>query len=203
MKKSDAIAILVIGEIVAIFLIFVLKNLGYFFNALWLLVIILPIAAIICIFIAGILGKKIPIIFQFAKFIAVGLANTAVDFGILNILIFLSGIAGGLVYSVFKGISFVAASTHSFFWNKFWTFRKKETAKAGKEFLQFFVVSLIGLAINVGISSLVVNLIGSQFGISQKLWANIGAACGSIVGLAWNFLGYKFIVFKQKINGQQ
>ena len=201
MKKSDAIAILVIGEIVAIFLIFVLKNLGYFFNALWLLVIILPIAAIICIFIAGILGKKIPIIFQLAKFIAVGLANTVVDFGILNILIFLSGIAGGLVYSVFKGISFIIATIHSYFWNKFWTFKVKQGRE--KEFLQFFLISAIGFVINVGIASLVVNVIGIRFEISAKIWANIGAACGSIVGLAWNFIGYKFIVFKQKNNGQQ
>ncbi len=201
MKKSDAIAVLILGEIVAIFLIFVLKNLGYFSNYLWLLLIVLPILALILLVVLYFIGKKIPVAFQFGKFISVGLANTAVDFGVLNFLIFLSGSVSGIIYSVFKGISFVTASTHSYFWNKFWTFRKKETVVVGKEFLQFFVVSLIGLAINVGIASLVVNLIGPQWGISLKLWANIGAAVGSVVGLAWNFLGYKFIVFKQKNNG--
>lgn len=203
MKKSDAIAILIIGEIIAVFLIFVLKNLGHFSGLAWLLLIILPLLAIICLAISSFLGKKIPVIFQFAKFISVGLANTAVDFGVLNILIFLSGIAGGLVYSVFKGISFIAATIHSYFWNKFWTFRAKNVVEKNKEFLQFFLVSLVGFAINVGIASIVVNVVGVRFGISSKVWANIGAACGSIVGLAWNFLGYKFIVFKQKNNGQQ
>ncbi len=197
MRKSDILAVLILGEIVAIFLIFVLKNLGYFFNYLWLLLIVLPILALIAIFILYVLGKKIPVAFQFGKFVSVGLANTAVDFGVLNLLIFLTGMTFGIYYAVFKGISFIIASTHSYLWNKFWTFQKKEAGQVGKELSQFFAVSLIGLAINVGIASLIVNLIGPQWGVSLKIWANVGAAVGSIVGLAWNFLGYKFIVFKK------
>lgn len=202
MRKSDAIAVLILGEIVAIFLIFVLKNLGYFFNFLWLLLIVLPILVLIALYILYFIGKKIPVAFQFGKFVSVGLANTAVDFGVLNVLIFLTGIMAGVYYAIFKGISFIIASTHSYLWNKFWTFQKKEVGQVRKELLQFFIVSLIGLAINVGVASLIVNLIGPQWGVSLKIWANIGAAAGSIIGLMWNFLGYKFIVFKKK-NEQQ
>jgi len=197
MKRSDIIAILALGEIVAIFLIFVLKNLGYFPNFIWLLLVVMPIAAFVALALAYFLGKKISVIFQFGKFASVGFANTAVDFGVLNLLIFVSGIAGGIGYSVFKGISFIVATIHSYFWNKFWTFKKKEMKEAEKEFLQFFIVSLIGLGINVGIASLVVIGLGPQWGIASKVWANIGAACGSAIGLIWNFLGYKFIVFKK------
>jgi putative flippase GtrA len=197
MRKSDILAVLILGEIVAIFLIFVLKNLGYFFNYFWLLVIVLPILALIILFVLHVAAKKIPVAFQFGKFVSVGLANTAVDFGVLNILIFLTGIMFGIYYAIFKGISFIAASTHSYLWNKFWTFQKKEAGEVGKEIVQFFVVSVIGLAINVGTASLIVNLIGPHWGVSLKIWANVGAAIGSIIGLAWNFLGYKFIVFKK------
>lgn len=197
LKRSDIISILVLGEIVAVFLIFVLKNLGYFLNLLWLLLVVLPILALFALIIAHLMGKKFPLVFQFGKFVSVGFANTAVDFGVLNLLMLLSGAASGILYSIFKAISFMVATVHSYFWNKFWTFRKKEIKEAGKEFLQFFVVSLIGLAINVGVASLVVILIGPQWGISLKIWANIGAACGSAMGLIWNFLGYKFIVFKK------
>ncbi len=197
MKRSDIISILILGEIVAIFLILVLRNLGYFFNWIWFLLIALPICALIALALSYFIAKRIKVVFQFAKFVAVGLANTAVDFGILNILILISGIAGCLAYSIFKGISFIIATAHSYVWNKFWTFRKAETKEAGKEALQFFVVSLIGLAINVSVASIVVNLIGPQWDISLKLWANVGAACGSAIGLIWNFLGYKFIVFKK------
>jgi len=145
MKKSDTIAVLVLGEIVAVFLIFVLKNLGYFSNLLWLLLIVLPIAAFVALYIVYFIGKRIPVAFQFGKFASVGLANTAVDFGVLNLLMLFSGVAGGIFYSVFKGISFIVATIHSYIWNKFWTFKKKETEKIGGEFFQFLIVSVIGL----------------------------------------------------------
>lgn len=197
MKRSDIISILIIGEIVAVFLIFVLKNIGYFFNSLWLLVIALPILALIALYILYLIGKKIPVAFQFGKFISVGFANTAVDFGILNLLMLLTDISAGIAYSVFKGISFIVAVIHSYVWNKFWTFKKTETEQVGREFLRFFIVSLIGFCINVGIASFVVNVISTPAAISPKIWANIGAAAGSIAGLAWNFVGFKFIVFKK------
>lgn len=197
MKKSDIIAILIIGEIVAIFLIFVLKNLGYFFNFLWLLLIVLPILALIALSAFCFMGKKIPVAFQFGKFISVGIANTAVDFGVLNFLMLSTNISAGIFYSIFKGISFIVAVIHSYAWNKFWTFKKTETEKVGGEFLRFFVVSVIGFCINVGIASFVVNVISVPAVISLKIWANIGAAAGSIVGLLWNFIGFKFIVFKK------
>ena len=69
--------------------------------------------------------------------------------------------------------------------------------KAGREFTQFFIVSAIGFGINVGIASLVVNLIGPRFDITEKIWANIGAIFATFFAMVWNFLGYKFIVFKR------
>lgn len=137
------------------------------------------------------------IIRQAAKFVTVGILNTFIDLGVLNLLIWMSGMASGWTYSAFKGISFTAAVINSYFLNKFWTFRKRDTAEAKKEFTQFFTVAVFGFGINVGIASLVVNIIGPQFGITETLWANVGAVIATLVGMTWNFLGYKFIVFKK------
>jgi putative flippase GtrA len=49
----------------------------------------------------------------------------------------------------------------------------------------------------VAIASFIVNVIGPQFGISSLIWANIGKIGGIIGAFIWNFLGYKFIVFKK------
>lgn len=144
-----------------------------------------------------------PVIKQAIKFILVGALNTIVDLGVLNLLIFVSEIATGFGYSAFKGISFTVAVINSYFLNKFWTFRGQgegmekplDTAR-GREFAQFFIVSLIGFGINVGVASLVVNAVGAQFGITPRLWANVGAFCATFAAMTWNFLGYKFIVFK-------
>jgi len=135
------------------------------------------------------------IVYQFFKFCAVGILNTLVDLGVLNILIWFSGTAKGLPYSIFKGISFIVAVINSYFCNKFWTFNKKSRIKLKEEFLKFFIVSLVGLAINVAVASSMVNIIGPQFNLSEKSWANMGAILASLVGLIWNFIGYNFFVF--------
>lgn len=151
-------------------------------------------------FIGRFLGRWLPWMFQLAKFAATGFMNAAIDFGILNLLIYLSGISVGFGYIVFKSASFLVANVNSYVWNRLWTF-KKEGAEIiphnlRREYAQFFIVSMVGIIINVGAATLVVNGISPRFGVSSTAWANIGAAAGSATGLLWNFVGYKFIVFK-------
>ena len=201
-KKTDLISALIIGEAAGWLIFAILKTLEIKIidNETYLmlfLALFFPLASLACLYLSYLLGKKIPVIFQAGKFIAVGISNTLIDWGILNLLIFISGIAAGFYYSVFKGLSFVVAVINSYFWNKFWTFRKEKAERTGKEILQFLVISVIGIGINVGIASLVVNAVGSPAGISLKVWATAGAAMATVISMVWNFLGYKFIVFKK------
>ncbi|MDP2930474.1 MAG: GtrA family protein [bacterium] len=131
-------------------------------------------------------------IYQFAKFFLVGIINTLIDLGVLNLLILAFDINRGLGYTIFKSISFLVATANSFFWNKRWTFKTSQGS-----FKQFLIVSVIGLVINVATASLIVNYIAPGCTLaSPTMWANIGAIVGSVVGLLWNFAGYKFVVFK-------
>ena len=198
MKRIDIILALVTGEVAAWLFYGILKNLGIEIRFLWLiLAILLPILALIGIWIAFILGKKFLWIFQAAKFFLIGVVATLVDLGVLNLLILVSGIATGLFFSIFKGISFIVATCSKYLGDKFWAFEKMERVGMGKEFSQFLAVTLIGLAINVGAASLIVNVAGPQFSLTEKLWANVGAISAAFVSAIWNFLGYKFIVFKK------
>ena len=140
------------------------------------------------------LSKYLPIFLQLAKFIVVGVLNTLVDLGVLNLLIFAVGITLGPAYVVFKSISFIAAVSNSYVWNKYWTFGSGN--KDTKEIAQFFAVSIVGFFLNVGIASAIANFV-SIAGFSPQLMANVGALSGTVLGLIWNFLGYKFIVFKK------
>jgi putative flippase GtrA len=136
-------------------------------------------------------------LFEVAKFALVGALNTFVDLGVLNIFILLTHEASGTPYSVFKGISFTVAVINSYFWNKSWTF-KSSSQKSSREFLSFIIVSVIGLMLNIGTASILVNVIGPIGGISARLWASLAGIAATFVALLWNFLGYKFIVFKEK-----
>lgn len=146
--------------------------------------------------------EKFPVIGQFIRFGLIGGMNTGVDLVILNILIFSTGQNEGAAYTAFKTISFIAAATFSYFMNKRWAFRDKSKDKEVQKFSQFFAVSIVGAVINVSVATLVVTylkpVVGADFlFLNDNLWGTVGALFGTAFGLVWNFLGYKFIVFKK------
>lgn len=197
MKKNDVILALLAGEGVAWLFYGLLKGSGIEVEFVtWGLPIFLPILALVGLRISELLGKKFLFVFQAAKFLLIGVLATSADLAVLNLLILISGVSTGLAYSTFKGASFLVATLGKYWGNKFWAFEKPEMAGAKKEFTQFFAVTLVGLGINVVIASLVVNVIGPQFELPTIIWANIGAIIAAICSSVWNFLGYKFIVFK-------
>jgi len=200
MKKKDIIAAFIIGEACALIFLLISRflevpavviKLANFFP------LILPLLSILGIFFVSLFEKRIPALFQAAKSFLVGILNTFIDLGILNFLMVSFGIFSGISFVVFKGLSFSVATLNSFFWNKFWAFEKRETKDTLKETSQFYLITIGGLLINLAVSSLVVNMIGPQFGAPPALWANVGALVAVFFGFAWNFLGYKFIVFKK------
>ncbi|MDD2731654.1 MAG: GtrA family protein [Candidatus Pacebacteria bacterium] len=202
MKKSDIVISFLIGEIVALYFISFLKDIPFFQTGITALVlkslpIVFPLLSVFCLWIAYLIGKKILFVFQLAKFCLIGALATIFDLGTLALFISLTSTASGLGYSFFKGVSFIIATIAKYFADKFWAFEKKETHNMTKEFTQFFIVTIIGLAINVGAASFIVNQIGPQFGLPSNAWANIGGIGAVFITFIWNFIGYKFIVFKK------
>lgn len=200
MKKSDAILASLIGFLNGIFFWFLLwqaKRTLPFHLPYWILILIFPPLAALGLFIASLIGKKILILFQAAKFFLVGTLNTLIDLGVVSFLIWISKISSGPIYAVFKGISFLVATTNSYFWNKFWTFEKKERFLP-EEFFKFLVITGIGLSINVGVAYFVVEVIKPKFGFSQEIWAGMVAPIiAAFFAFVWNFLASKFVVFKK------
>jgi len=203
MKKADIILALISGEGVAWIAYSLLKGaevesvFGLAISSLlWTLFVIFPVLSLFGLWIGWLIGKKYLFVFQVAKFLLIGVLAVLVDLGVLNILMFLFGVAAGWGFVLFKAVSFIVATFSKFWGNKFWAFEQAETEKMGKELLQFYVVTLVGMAVNVGVASFVVNSVGPQFGLNLQVWANIGAIIAAVAGAAWNFLGYKFVVFK-------
>ena len=58
-------------------------------------------------------------------------------------------------------------------------------------------MSVIGVLINTGIVYLMTTLVIPFAGISEQIWLNIGKLMATFISLAWNFAGYKFIVFRK------
>ena len=186
------------GAFIGILAPFIFSNLGTSLPiSIPLFVVIMALLSALGIGVGYMLSKIKPFFFQLSKFGLVGVANTVVDLGIYNLFIFITDISTGYLISVFKCFSVLAAIINSYMWNKFWSFDKKETGNLSEEFTQFLLISLIGLLLNVGITSFVVNVVGAPSGVADKTWANVGGLAASILVLTWNFVGYKFFVFKK------
>jgi putative flippase GtrA len=129
------------------------------------------------------------------RFVVIGVLNTAIDFGVLNLLMILfhTG-ADGRWYVVFKSISFLTALCNSYFFNKHWVFRSAETSPKPKV-AYFFSISVVGFFLNITIASAAFHILGTIYPGHTHLFANVGALMGSCIVLVWNFIGYKFIVF--------
>lgn len=135
---------------------------------------------------------------QFSRFLIIGILNTGIDFAVLNLLIFIFGGAKtGIYYPVFKTISFLVAVINSYLLNKYWTFAGGvKTKSVKKEGFYFLVVSIFGFLLNVGLALLIFSLITAFY--PQNVWiaSNLGAITGTLAVLFFNFIGYKFVVFK-------
>lgn len=206
LTKKDIIYSLIIGEVSSWFFIFIVKNpyieefksIGLSPVIIWSLPIVFPVVFLIGTFIAKLLSKLAKVIYQIARFAEVGVMNTFIDFGILNLLIWITRITGGLAIAPLNAFSFLCATSNSYFWNKFWTFSSSGEKKvSGKEFTQFLIISAIGITINTGIVVLGTSLIVPWFSLSAGAWANVMKLLATFISMVWNFLGYKFIVFKK------
>jgi putative flippase GtrA len=202
--KNDLEASIIIGLLAGLFSTIVLVNLNLFgkevFGVKLSITVLFVIFLIFClggIFMARLASRFWPVIYKFGKFGETGGLNWLVDLGVLNLLILLTGFSTGIYFIIFKGISFVTASTNSYFWNKWWVFRGAAKQDEVKEVGKFFVATTLGMMVNVLLASTIAflgpHIIG---GIDSKTWANIATVCGSLTAMIFNFLIYKIWVFR-------
>jgi len=111
---------------------------------------------------------------QFLKFALVGLTGTLIHLVILYSLTeFL-----GIYYLISAVVAFVVASSNNFIWNKIWTFDEKIGHEAARKYVQFFIVSVIALIVNLFFLYLFTEFLGVYYLVSQiiaialSLWIN-------------------------------
>jgi len=125
------------------------------------------------------------------RFGIVGIANTALDFLVLFILVGL-----GVDKIAANYISTSASLVFSFFVNKSFTFTST-TGNAKKQFALFIIITLIGLwAIQpLIIAGVTAALTGS--GWSDGVTLFIAKIIATVASLIWNYVFYSRLVFKK------
>ena len=204
MSRGDLKAALIIGAGVGLLIQPILANNipGQYLADLTLpirfaIFVFFLVLAPLALYIARLLSRWMAGLYQFAQFAAVGTLNSFIDVGVFNLETFFYGTSfiGNGLFAVFKAISFLCGTTNSFMWNKYWTFGAQEKPRAG-EVAAFYGVAIVGWFLNVGVATLV-----KSAGPATHVWVNIVSPLGGIAAsFLWNFIGYKYWVFRRKDN---
>ncbi len=136
---------------------------------------------------------------KLGKFVMVGILNTGIDFFVFDTFIVATGSDKGVPIILFKSVSFLCALFNSYEMNRLWTFDSEAAEqRSKKEFMRFTAITVVGFFVNVGVTFLLVSVVSPLMNLSQIRWDNVAAAVATVFNLIWNFIGYKFFVFKSK-----
>ena len=84
---------------------------------------------------------------RFLRFVVVGVIGAIIDFGIMNLLTQIFGIA--LVPA--GTVSFICAIISNFIWNRFWTYPESRSRPISQQLVMFFIVNIAGMIIRIPI----------------------------------------------------
>jgi len=195
MKVTDIIFALIFGRMLGFLIEDFLREGGIKIGFYYILIfwIALPFFSLFCLWLAYLIGKKWLFIFQAAKFLLVGAFATIIDLKIFELLTLLLI----PIPLISKSISFLVATFLKYWGNKYWTFGKYEGEDINKEIIQFFIITSVGLIVDVASFYYFTKIMGPQFAISSAIWIKLSVIFAAITAALWNFLGYKFLVFKK------
>ena len=134
------------------------------------------------------------LISQLARFGAVGAIGFVIDVGLFNLLrstlLEPSHVEGGALWA--KVISTSVAIIVNWVGNRYWTFRKEARKHPLSEAIEFFVVSLVGLGIQVGCLWISHYVLGYTSQLDDNISANV---IGLGLGTIFRFALYRLWVF--------
>ncbi len=134
---------------------------------------------------------------EVAKFGVVGAFAFVIDVGLFNLLRFAGG--EGPMYDkplTAKVVSVAVATTFAYFGNRYWTFRHRGRTSFHREYLLFFVLNGVGMAISVGCLWISHYLLGFTGAVADNISANV---IGLGLGTLFRFWSYRRWVFPEDV----
>jgi putative flippase GtrA len=134
---------------------------------------------------------------RFSKFSIVGLSNSVVDIGVLNLFLWLEPTREVYLLVLYNGIALVLANVNSYVWNTLWTFR----GRAEHDLRQVVLFSLQVL-VNIGVSSglfwALIHPVIVYTEVPTYLAGNIAKILSVTVASTISFFIMRYVVFSRK-----
>lgn len=131
---------------------------------------------------------------EVAKFGVVGLVALVVDVTVFNFLLYHSS---GLLHgkpTTAKVVSTTIATVVSYIGNRFWTFRHRDRVGNAREYVLFFLLNGVGLAIAAGCVAFSNYVLGLTSPLANNIAANV---VGLGLGTLFRFWAYRRWVFPE------
>ncbi|MBM3152312.1 MAG: GtrA family protein [Chloroflexi bacterium] len=133
---------------------------------------------------------------RFIRFMVVGAIGAVMDFGIFNLLTHLTSMPA--VWA--SVISFSAAVTSNFLWNRFWTYPDARTKRVSQQAVQFILVNVTGLLIRTPLFAVLEEPFQRLFSLlapgtpipPKTLGHNLALAVAVGVVMLWNFFANRY-----------
>lgn len=123
------------------------------------------------------------------RFAVVGMVKAAIDFGLFNLILLTSPTDSGPTVLLANTAGFTGATAASFLLNARYTFR---VPARRRRLWRYVAVSLTGLVLYNGALALLLAVRHPE-GIVAL---NLAKATSLVASTAWNFLGYRYLVFR-------
>ena len=127
------------------------------------------------------------LVHELAKFGVIGVLNFVITIGISDTLHLVLGVGPLTAF----GIGTVIATTFSYFANRYWTFRHRDSSGLGREYVLFFILNGVALLITWVFIAVTHYLMGLRNGIAYNAAEVVGTGAATM----FRYWAYKKWVF--------
>ena len=134
--------------------------------------------------------------FRFSKFSVVGAANAAVDYGVLNLLIWLYQPDSNIEIVLYNLLALIAANINSYIGNAFWTFRERAEPTSRQRVL-FTLQAMVNIGVSSGLFWACIHLLSAYTSLPLFVGENIAKTISIITASVMSFFIMRYLVFSQ------
>ncbi len=135
--------------------------------------------------------------FRFSKFSVVGAANAAVDYGVLNLLLWLYQPGSNIDIVLYNLLALIAANINSYIGNAFWTFRERAEPSSRQRVL-FALQALVNIGVSSGLFWACIHLLSAYTSLPLFVGENIAKTVSIITASVMSFFIMRYLVFSRK-----
>jgi len=134
---------------------------------------------------------------RFSKFSIVGLSNSIIDIGVLNLFLWLEPTREVSLLVIYNGVALVLANLNSYIWNSLWTFRGR-----AEHDLRQIVLFALQVLVNIGVSNVLfwalVHPVIVYTEVPTYLAGNVAKIISITVASTISFFIMRYVVFSRK-----